>query len=176
MKSTGDKSGQGSGGDMLSKLTGLMDKLKELAETGGQFSRTGEIHGMDPSQGLKGIFGVNFKVGLGDQGIKVEPFGNVRKSQSTGQAEVHEIREPMVDLFDEEDMLLVVVELPGVGPKDLKLELEEDILTISSTRADKRYYKELMLPGTFDRQAMSFTCNNGVVEITFEKKGKSDEL
>ena len=35
----------GSVGGILSGLTGLVEKLNELAETGGELRRSGEIHG-----------------------------------------------------------------------------------------------------------------------------------
>jgi len=145
----------------------LMEKLGELAETGGELKKTGEIRGSDDK--LHGIFGFNIKVGLGDEGVKIEPFGNVRKDKQTGRPVVHEVREPMVDLFDEQDHVLLLVEMPGIESGDVHLELKEDILTISAAGGDKKYRKEVLLPRSFTADQMSHSCHSGVLEVKLAK-------
>jgi hypothetical protein len=56
----------GSVGGILSGLAGLVEKLNELAETGGELRRAGEIHGAGKE--LKGIYGFTVKVGLATRG------------------------------------------------------------------------------------------------------------
>jgi HSP20 family protein len=153
--------GAGLGG-IMKGLGDLVEKLGELAEKGEELSKTGEIQG---KKGVKGVYGFTVKVGLGDQGIKVEPFGNVRTDKTTGQAEVQEIREPMVDIFEEKGFVLVVAEMPGIGPKDVRIDLRDDVLAISAARGDKKYKKEILLPGNFSPEKMTVSCNNGVVEV-----------
>lgn len=97
--------------------------------------------------------------------MKVEPFGNVRKDDRTGRVRVHEVAEPLVDVFEEKTHVLVVAELPGVGDEDLKLELHEDLLTIEAERGAKKYRKEVLLPSAFAPGSLSHTCHNGVLEI-----------
>jgi HSP20 family protein len=150
-------------GGFLSGLTGLMEKLNELAETGTELRRTGGIHG--DGKGVKGIYGFTVKVGLGDQGPQVEPFGNIRTDKKTGHAVVEEIREPVVDLFEEKDHLLIVAEMPGISAADVKLEVKDDVLTITAEKGDKKYRKEVLLPGNYPKGKMRLSCNNGVVEI-----------
>lgn len=150
-------------GGILKGLANLVERLGELAETGEELSRTGEIHGS--GKGVKGIYGFTVKVGLGDEKARVEPFGNIRKDQKTGQTVVQEIREPVVDVFDEEDHTLVVAEIPGISAKDVQLDVKDDLLTIDAARGDKKYRKEVLLPGTFPREKMLVSCNNGILEI-----------
>jgi HSP20 family protein len=151
-------------GGIFKGLSGLVEKLGELAEKGEELSRTGEVHGTE-EKGIKGVYGFTVKVGLGGEGIKVEPFGNIRKDKASGQAVVQEIREPMVDVFEEKDHVLIVAEMPGIGPNDLQLDLKDDILTLSAEKGDKKYRKEILLPGTLQRDKMTVSCNNGIVEI-----------
>lgn len=153
--------GAGLGG-IMKGLGDLVEKLGELAEKGEELSKTGEIQG---KKGVKGVYGFTVKVGLGDQGIKVEPFGNVRTDKTTGQAEVQEIREPMVDIFEEKGFVLVVAEMPGIGPKDVRIDLRDDVLAIAAVKGDKKYRKEILLPGNFSPEKMTVSCNNGVVEV-----------
>ena len=111
------------------------------------------------------MYGFNVKVGLGQDKVKVEPFGNIKRDTRTGQTVVQEVREPMVDVLEESDHLLIVAEMPGVGAEDVQLDVNDDVLTISAKRGDKKYRKELILPRAFPRDKMEVSCNNGMLEI-----------
>ena len=159
--------GMGGGlGGILKGLGDLVEKLGDL-EQQGEFSRTGPING--PGEQLRGIYGFTVKVGLGDQGPRIEPFGNIRRDATSGRTEVQEVREPMVDVFEEEDHLLVLAELPGIGKDDIKVDLKDDVLTITAERGDKKYRKEVLLPCSVPKTKMQVTCNNGVLEIKCPK-------
>lgn len=152
-------------GGILRGLGGLVEKLTELAEAGSELSRRGEIRGSGPAQEVKGIYGFTVKVGIGGEGVKVEPFGNIRRDEESGRPVVEEMREPAVDVFEESDHTLVVAEMPGIGAEDVRLEVNGDLLTIAAERGDKKYRKEVLLPGSFPREKMHVSCVNGVVEV-----------
>ena len=154
-------------GGLLGGLGSFIEKLGELAERGEELHKEGEIRGKDDQ--LRGIFGFNVKVGLGDEGIKIEPFGNVHKDKETGRPVVHEVREPMVDVFDEEDHVLLVAEMPGVSETDVRIELEGDILTLAAAKGDTKYRKEVLLPQAFTAAQMSHTCRNGILKVKLTK-------
>ena len=145
-------------------LADLIEKLDDLAEKGDQLKESGENHHRD----VKGDYGSSAKVGLGDKGdkeVKVEPFGNVRRDTESRDTAVQEIREPVVDVFEEKDHTLVVAEMPGVSNKDVNLEVKDDLLTISAQKKDKQYRKEILLPRNYPREKMIISCNNGILEI-----------
>lgn len=145
-------------------FTDLLEKLGDLAEKGETLRKSGTLHGS--SDDVKGVFGFTVKVGgLGDQGPKVEPFGNIRKDERTGESIVQEVREPMVDLFEEENHLLVVAEMPGISATDVKIDVKGDLLTIAAGKNKKKYHKEVLLPKPYPREKMEMTCNNGILEI-----------
>jgi len=150
---------------ILKGFSELVEKLGELAEKGEKLSRTGEFTWQGKPKELKGVYGFSVKVGLGDQGIRIEPFGNIRKDEATGKSVVQEIREPMVDIFEEEDHVLLVAEMPGIGAEEVRLEVQDDVLTISAEKGDKKYRKEVLLPHPYAREKMQISCNNGMVEI-----------
>lgn len=158
---------EGGLGGMLRGLGDLVEKLGELSESGQEFSKTGEIH--SPDKKLRGIYGFSVKVGLGDEGPRIEPFGNIRRDNKSGRTEVQEIREPMVDVFDEDDHLQVLAELPGIGKEDIKIDLKDDVLTISAEKGDKKYRKEVLLPRSVSKGKMQVTCNSGILEIKWPK-------
>lgn len=155
--------GAGLGG-IFQGLGDLIEKLGDLAEKGERLKKSGEFQHRD----VKGVYGFSVKMGLGDRGdreVKVEPFGNIRRDEKTGETVVQEVREPVVDIFEEKDHLLIVAEMPGISAKDVRLEVRDDLLTISAQKKDKKYRKEILLPRSYSRENMKITCNNGIVEI-----------
>ncbi len=145
--------------DLLEKLVG------DFAEKGEDLSETGEIHWKHKDKDLKGVCGFSVKVGIGGERIKVEPFGNIRRDEESGQTVVQEIHEPVVDVFEEEDHTLVVAEMPGIGAEDVQLQVKDDLLTIYAERGEKKYRKEVLLPRSYPRKKMTISCNNGILEI-----------
>ncbi len=154
-------------GGVFKGLADLIEKLGDLAEKGEKLKKSGEFQHQD----VKGIYGFSVKVGLGDKGdqeVKVEPFGNVRRDKESGETVVQEIREPVVDIFEEKDHTLVVAEMPGISTKEVQLTVKDDLLTISAEKGDKKYRKEILLPRAYPREKMTMTCNNGILEIRCE--------
>jgi HSP20 family protein len=158
---------EGGLGGILKGLGDLVEKLSEMSETGQEFSKTGEIGG--PGRKPSGIYGFTVKVGLGDKGPRIEPFGNIRRDTESGRTEVQEVREPMVDVFEEDDHLLVLAELPGIGNEDVRIDVKDDVLTISAERGDKKYRKEVLLPRSVSKEKIQVSCNNGILEIKCPK-------
>jgi len=148
-------------GSIFSGLTDLIEKLGELAESGEELSR----HGESMEKEVKGVYGFSVKIGLGDTGIKVEPFGNTRKDGSMGESVVGGVREPLVDVFVEEDHTLIVAEMPGIGTEDVQLEVRDDVLVLEARRGETAYHKEILLPASYPREKMQVSCNNGILEI-----------
>jgi HSP20 family protein len=154
-------------GGLLGKLGGFIEKLGELAESGEELTRSGEIKGLDPNGKIRGVYGLSIKTGLGEHGrqeLKVEPFGNIHR-RPKGEPVEKDIREPLLDIYDEEDHVLVLAEIPGVSKKDVELELHEDRLTLTAGRGEKGYWKEVTLPGKFSPEQMHWECTNGILKI-----------
>ena len=162
----------GSGG-FLAGLGTLIDQLGKLAEqaeqAGGELNKTGEFK-VGSDKRIKGVYGFSVRSGLGEKTIKVEPFGNIRRDEERGHVEVQEIREPMVDVFDEPEHVLIVAEVPGIMQEDVQLELHDDILILAAEKGDKKYRKEVLLSASFSSDKMSFSCRNGILEIKLIKE------
>lgn len=162
-KDDSDKVGGVLGG-LFSGLTELIERLGELAEKGEELSKSGTLHS-DEKKGVKGVYGFSVKVGLGGEGQKVEPFGNIRRDRQTGRPVVHEVREPMTDIFEEEDYVLIVAEMPGVDAGDVKADIKQDILSFSAECEDRKYSKEVLLPAECLAESLRISVKNGIVEI-----------
>ena len=156
-------------GGILGGLGGLVEKLGELAEAGERLSQSGEFQ--DASGKLRGVYGIHVKTGLGERGeqeLKVEPFGNVRP-RTAGEPPEEDVREPLVDVHEEEDHVLVLVELPGVGKEDVTLDLADDRVNLSAQRGKTSYRKEITLPQRFSEEDMQWDCKNGILQIRLKR-------
>ncbi len=156
-------------GGFLGGLTSLIEKLGDLAEKGKELE---ELKQFGQAGGVQGVYGFRIRTGLGGDRsgpVTVEPFGNVRKDERTGRATVQEVIEPLVNVFEESDHVLVVAELPGVGTEDVTLKLRDDILLIEAKRGTKSYRKEVLLPASFTSEEMSHSCRNGILEIKLNR-------
>ena len=143
----------------------IIELASEMAEKGTEeITRTGEIAGL--GEKAKGMYGFTIKMGLGGA-PEVSQFGNIRPTPKGPVVE--EVREPMVDVFDEADKLLVIAELPGVEESDVRLEVKGDILTISAEDKERKYSKEVLLPCAVDESKMQSSYKNGVLEVTLPK-------
>lgn len=149
-------------GGLFKGLGNLIDLADKLREEG--IEKQGEIRGLP--RGARGVYGFSIRTLAGKPVI--ESFGNIR--ETTKGPVVEEVREPMVDVFDEEDRILVIAELPGVAENEIKIEITGDILNLTASDKDRKYAKEILLPGKAKPESMKTSYNNGILEITFEKE------
>ena len=146
----------------------LLERLSDLAEKGQELRESGEFT-VDKEGKAKGVFGFAVKFGKGNEGIKVEPFGNLKKDSRTGKTVTAEVNEPLVDIFEEPDHVMVVAELPGIDSTHVTLEVHGNTLAITASNGSKKYHKEVNLPGAFTREQATFSCRNGILEIRLQR-------
>lgn len=79
-----------------------------------------------------------------------------------------ELLEPVVDVFEESDCLLVAAILPGVDPALAQVELIDDLLVISTAAPSPVHRKEVPLPAVFDRECMTRSSRDGVLEVRLD--------
>jgi len=96
---------------------------------------------------------------------------------------------PQVDVEETDKEMIVKVDLPGVNPKDIQIELMDSYLTISGKSEsedeikDKNYYHKERRYGSFQRQVplpcavlednITAKSKDGVLVITLPKKEAS---
>ena len=130
-----------------------------------------------------GPFVYGYSITIGPDGKPViREFGNIKpglEGGGRGPIALKEEREPLVDVFEENDSIKVVAELPGVEKEDINLYAEGDKLTISVDTPERKYYKELQLPTEIDPNTTSTNYKSGILEVVIkkkEKKGKGVQL
>jgi len=154
-------------GGLFKGIGGLFDLVSKMTEEGKEeYTRTGEIKGLGDK--AKGIYGFSVRMGIGGQPT-VEQFGNIKKTEK-GLVEVAEVREPIVDVFDEGDYLMVIAELPGVDESDIYLEIKGDILSLKAEGKDRKYSKEVLLPTEVEAESMETQYKSGILEMKLTKK------
>lgn len=153
-------------GGLFKGLGNLIDLMAQVAEEGKEIKREGQFGGATKSgKEVRGVYGFSIRT-LGGEPV-VETFGNIRRTPKGPVVE--EVREPLVDIFDEGKEIRIICELPGVKEEEINLELKGDILTIRAEGEERKYLKEVLLPSPVKKESQRFTYKNGILEIRFVK-------
>jgi HSP20 family protein len=90
---------------------------------------------------------------------------------------------PRVDMYEEDNQVIVKAELPGIAKKDIDISLEDDVLTIKAEKKEEteegdketthytrerrfgQYVRRMTLPGKMDAENVTATLKKGVLEI-----------
>ena len=96
---------------------------------------------------------------------------------------------PAVDIFEEPEAIRIMAELPGVTPSDVKISLENNVLTIHGAKqqtAEERtervhryertygaFERSFNLPTTVDTGNIKATYEHGVLTVTLPKVEKA---
>ncbi len=90
---------------------------------------------------------------------------------------------PAVDIYESEDALVLVADMPGVGPEDVSIDIRDNQLTLRGTVAIEEikervhiqeygvgdYYREFSLGRTIDQARIEASMRNGVLTLTLPK-------
>jgi len=152
-------------GGLFKGIEKLVDLAGKLEESGG-IKKEGEINFDHIKKGMKGVYGFTIKT-AGAGAPKVETFGNIKKTPEGPK--VDEEREPITDLFDEKNEVVVIAEMPGIEEDAIKIDLKGDILEISAAGKNRTYRKELLLPITTGKKNLKHKFTNGILEIRIKK-------
>jgi HSP20 family protein len=115
------------------------------------------------------------ETGIGKGIPKVRRGYSVETLKSEGRKQVknplpREEKEIIVDIFKEDEQIRIIVELPGVEEKDIKLELKGNSLIIYADTLYHKYYKKIHLDYPV-KGPPEASYKNGILEIELEKDG-----
>jgi HSP20 family protein len=127
------------------------------------------------SSTLGGVYGYSMTFGP-DGRPKVRKFGNVR-SPFSGRGLftrplISSEREPLTEVTTLDKDVIVVVEMPGVIKEDIQIKSYDNSVETSAT-GPRKYHEVINLPEEVDVDTAKSVFNNGILEITFNKKEKS---
>jgi HSP20 family protein len=91
---------------------------------------------------------------------------------------------PAVDIFETERELTLLADLPGVKAKDLKIDLKDNVLTLTADETplegsgekdvfreyrNGSYYRQFSLSDTIDQSKIDAVIKDGVLRLTLPK-------
>lgn len=156
-------------GELIEQAAKLAEQAEQAGESddeGRTIERTGEFKVRGLGDKAQGVYGFSIRTGPGGTAPRVQPFGNIRKTEE-GPV-VADVREPLVDMFDEGEEILVVAELPGVSEAQISVALQDDILSVETT-GERRYAKELLLSAAVEPGSLRQSYTNGILELRLKK-------
>ena len=109
-----------------------------------------------------------FSVQISDDGHPViQTYGNTGLSEEGAREPIYE------EILDrKKGQTRLVVELPGIEKEDLELNCTEDTAAIKASRGERRYLSTIKLKEKVEPETASAKYRNGVLDITFNLKGK----
>ena len=111
------------------------------------------------------VFGFSMKVGPDGKPI-IQRFGNPPMDDGT---EMTPSLEPLVDIVEEDDEIIVVAEVPGVERDEIKVRIKGTTLTIHADNPDRPYHKVIELPSRVQKEDAKSAIRNGVLEVRLKK-------
>ena len=99
---------------------------------------------------------------------RIQEFGNI--SSKGEKPLISDKREPLIDIINNENEIIIIAEIPGVKKDDIELNTTEDNLIISVSNPYRKYYKELHFEEKIDPNSIQSSYNNGVLQIKLRKK------
>jgi HSP20 family protein len=131
------------------------------APTGGRVREVGPL-----------VYGYSMIIGP-DGKPKVKQFGNIRTLGGMTPPALTAEREPLSDVITTEKDIKVTVEMPGISKQDIKINAYDGSVEVSTVEtAAKKYRRFIELPPDADLETAKSTYTNGILEISFKKKGK----
>lgn len=112
------------------------------------------------SVGLDDVFG---GMDFPDEG----PTGTRRKKTEKSTAR----REPVVDVFDEGDEVLIYVELPGVEEENLEIKTKDGMIHLKARAGRDTFEEDIEIPKGINAEP-TYHFKNGILKIQLSKGNK----
>ncbi len=122
----------------------------------------------------KGPYIFGFSMGVGPDGKPIiREFGNKPGFDFKKGPKIKDEREPLVDIMETNDEVIIVAETPGIEKEEINLRSTEKELEI---KAGEKFYKKLRLPVEVIPDEAKAHYKNGVLEVRLKRvKPKEDE-
>ena len=146
-------------GGLDMEIDGLRERMDRLLER----MLSGELaEAKDPL-----IYGFSMRVGP-DGTPLIQQFGSASPSEeSFAEAPA---REPLTDIREEAEKVTVIMELPGVDKKDIKVTAEDRSLELEVLSPERRFSKHLDLPCSVLPDSAKANYKNGVMEVVMRRR------
>lgn len=85
-------------------------------------------------------------------------------------------RDVHLDTYEEDDRIRVVADIPGVEKDAIDLKCDGEELTIDAVGPEREYFERVQLPVAVDEHTAGATYNNGILEVSFERRSNSADI
>lgn len=196
-----NKKKQGMGG-LFNQISELLNAVSELQE-GNEMNRTGQFRGR--SGKVAGTYGFRVRKGVGgeeedseEQSFTAPPrrrpsssysrggsgsrYGSSSEEETneygggSGRVVAGEEREPVIDIFEEENNITVVAEMPGINPDTIETEVQDgNKLILKASNDERKYRKELKLSRQVEEKPLKRTYLNGIFSLVLACKSADSQ-
>ncbi len=106
---------------------------------------------------------------------EIREFGNMPDYEEDLSPENrHQVRieqtQPLIDIFEINDMVHVVAELPGVEKSDIEVNATEASMELKAASGEVEYFEHIEFPVTVDPDTAQANYRNGVLEVILTAK------
>jgi HSP20 family molecular chaperone IbpA len=77
---------------------------------------------------------------------------------------------PAADVFENDQEILLLADLPGVAQNGTEITLENDRLTLKASAAARKYRREFVVPPSIDAEKVSASMKAGVLTLHLPKR------
>lgn len=148
----------------------MKDKQKEIIKTNQHIpTYFGPIKNKKTNYNKQFIQG--YKITTSPDGkTKITRFGNQPPKGLRASTQMTRDLEPLLDIIQTKEDILVVIELPRVINKELKITASKSRLIITAKKPNGLFSKEIDLPANINKNKSSAIYKNGVLSITLPKE------
>ena len=79
---------------------------------------------------------------------------------------------PPLDVYENDNEILLVADVPGVGPGGAEVTLDKDRLVVEAKGPTRRYRRELVVPPSIDGEKVSASIKAGVLTVHLPKRAQ----
>ena len=115
------------------------------------------------------------------------PFRLIEEVEEMARAAFDASLTPKIDMFEENNELVIKAEMPGIRKKDLDISLDGDVLTLAAEKKEEKeegekgtthytrerrfgqYIRYILLPARVDAENIAATLKKGLLEIRLPK-------
>ncbi len=118
--------------------------------------------------------------------VRFDPFATMREFDRLFEGRPANRWMPRIDVFDQENDLMVRTEVPGVDPESIEVTVEGGTLTIKGGRTfeteetkanyhrkeifEGSFERSILLPDGVDPETVTATSKDGILEISIPKR------
>ena len=118
----------------------------------------------------------------GRQSMSTQTNGNGRRTERLERTHDRPTIHPLVDIYENDEELLLVADVPGVTRDQISIDLEKNQLTLTARRDNdppgtalgqewggRDYYRAFLVPQGIDADKITAELSNGVLRVHLPK-------